>query len=345
MTGICNAVTILPELSDKRIAKEWVDRVYAADNRNSVKYSGADMRLISMICAGLLAATPAIAQERETLGFGRLFNNDQIGDIDDRWRTASYAYSIVRGPEWEGQTPSAPGAILEYRLRSEIIAPQRLNGPLSDDRAYVGALSAGMHTHFNRGGADISGGVDLVVLGPQTGVADFQDWVHDVVDAPNVSNAMLANQVPNSFHPTALGEVAYPVRMSDTAQIRPFVQGQYGVEDILRVGVDVIIGSVGQNDLWLRDSASGHLYSGVESRGVGNSVVMGFDYGMVGDSAYFPASFGTVAEDTRLRARAGLHSRFGERISFFYGVTYLTEEYVGQSEGQLIGSLKLNLNF
>ena len=303
------------------------------------------MRLISVICAGLLAATPAIAQERETLGFGRIFNNDQIGDLEDRWRTASYAYSIVRGPEWEGQAPSAPGAILEYRLRSEIIAPLRLNGPLSNDRAYVGALSAGMHTHFNRGGADISAGVDLVVLGPQTGLASFQDWVHELVDAPNVSNAMLSGQVANSFHPTALGEIAYPVRMSDTAQIRPFVQAQYGVEDMLRVGADLIIGPVGQNDLWLRDSPSGQLYSGVESPRAGNSFVMGFDYGLVGDSAYFPASFGTVAEDERLRARAGLHSRFGDRISFFYGLTYLSEEYVGQPEGQFIGSLKLNFNF
>ena len=156
---------------------------------------------------------------------------------------------------------------------------------------------------------------------------------------------MLVNQIGNSFHPTALGEIAYPVRMSDRAQVRPFVQAQYGVEDILRVGADMIIGPVGQDDMWLRDSASGQLYSGVESRGVGNSVVLGFDYGLVGDSAYFPSSFGTVAEDERLRARVGVHSRFGERISFFYGVTYLSEEYVGQPEGQFIGSLKLNFNF
>lgn len=303
------------------------------------------MRLISMICAGLLAATPAISQERETLGIGRLFNNDQLGDGDDRWRTASYTYSILRGPAWEGQAPSAPGAVLEYRLRSEIIAPLRLNGPLSNDRAYVGALSAGLHTHFNRGGADISGGADLVVLGPQTGLDDFQDWFHELVDAPNVSDAMLANQVADSFHPTALGEIAYRVRVSDTAQIRPFVQAQYGVEDILRAGADVIIGPVGQNDLWLRDSASGQLYSGVEDSSVGNSFVLGFDYAAVGDSAYFPAGFGTIAEDERLRVRAGAHSRLGANISFFYGVTYLSEEYVGQPEGQFIGSLKLDFNF
>jgi len=28
-----------------------------------------------------------------------------------------------------------------------------------------------------------------------------------------------------------------------------------------------------------------------------------------------------------------------------YGVTYLSEEYVGQPEGQVVGSIKLNLNF
>lgn len=312
------------------------------------------MRFFALICAGLVAAAPAVAQNvaqdgatqgRQTLGFGRIFTNDFLGDNDDRWRTGSYAFSIVRGPSWGGQLPTAPGAILEYRLRSEIIAPGSLNGTGSDDRAYVGALSAGVHTHFNRGGANISAGIDLVATGPQTGIADLQDQFHDIVGAPNLSNTVIANQIANAVHPTALAELSYPITMNETTTLRPFVEAQIGVENFVRVGADVLIGDVLQQDLWLRDSPSGQLYSGVEQGTSGLGFVIGADYAVIGDSAYFPASFGTTAEDERLRARAGVHWRTGDSMSYFYGVTYLSEEFEGQTQGQIVGSVKLNFNF
>ena len=303
------------------------------------------MRLIAVICASLMAASPLVAQDRDTIGYGRIFTNDFFGDNQDRWRSGSYAYSIVRGPEWDGVLPQTPGEILEFRLRSEIIAPSTLNGVGSNDRAYVGALSAGLHTHFEQGGADISAGVDVVAVGPQTGIADIQDWCHDVVSAPKLSNSVLANQVGNAVHPTALGEVSYPVALGENTTLRPFVEAQYGVEDFVRIGADVIVGDMLQSDLWLRDSPSGQLYTGVEDGGSGTGFVFGADYAVVGDSAYFPSSFGTLPQEERFRARAGVHWRLGEDISYFYGVTYLSEEYVGQPEGQFVGSLKLNFNF
>ena len=307
------------------------------------------MRLFSAlwvgVCAGLMAAAPVMAQDRETLGTGRIFTNDFFGDNQDRWRSGSYAYSIVRGTGWDGQLPNTPGAILEYRLRTEIIAPAELNGGGSNDRAYAGTLSAGVHTHFARGGANISAGLDIVAVGPQTGVADVQDWFHDLVSAPNLSNSVEANQVQNAVYPTALAELSYPIAISERATLRPFIEAQYGVEDFVRVGADILIGEVLQNDLWLRDSSSGQLYSGIEQGRAGTGFIIGADYATIGDSAYFPASFGTQAEEDRFRARAGVHWRFGDGISYFYGLTYLSEEYVGQTEGQFVGSLKLNFNF
>ncbi|MEL6958165.1 MAG: hypothetical protein AAGL89_04320 [Pseudomonadota bacterium] len=112
-----------------------------------------------------------------------------------------------------------------------------------------------------------------------------------------------------------------------------------------RLGVDVLIGRAGQNDLWVRDSTTGQLYAGIEGQGVGTSFAFGMDYTMVADSAYFPESFGTQAEDGRLRVRGGIHARMGEGMSMFYGATYLSEEYVGQDGGQIVGSVKLNFNF
>jgi len=278
------------------------------------------MRLISLLCAAVLAAAPAHAQER-------------------------YTYSIIRGSDWAGQAPTEFGALLEYRLRSEVIAPQRLNGSMSNDRAYVGAFTAGVHTHMTRGDANVSLGLDLVAVGPQTQLSSLQDSFHNVISAPNVSNRVAANQIGNAVYPTALGEASFDVAVGETTTLRPFAELQYGVEDIARIGFDVLIGAAIQNDLWLRDSPTGQLYSGVQSGGAGSGFVLGADFAFVGDSAYFPASFGTQAKDTRTRVRAGVHARLGDEISYFYGLTYLSEEYIGQPEGQMVGSLKLNFNW
>jgi len=303
------------------------------------------MRLIAIICLGLMAAGSATAEPRETLGFGRMFNNDFFGDTQDRWRTGSYTFSILRGAGWEGDLATTPGAVLEYRLRTEIIAPAALNGAGSNDRAYVGALSAGLHRHFAAHGAEISTGVDLVAVGPQTGLGNLQEWFHNLIGLPSLSNRVTDAQVSNAVYPTALGALVYPVRISEDITFRPFIEAQYGVEDILRVGADVTIGSMLNNSLWLRDVTTGQLYSGIENEQSGAAFVVGADYAMVGDSAYFPASFGTVAQEERFRARAGVHWRIGAGISYFYGITYLSEEYVGQPEGQILGSLRLNFNF
>ena len=304
------------------------------------------MRLIPLFCACLLAATPAIAQDRETIGVGRLFTNDYFGDGDDRWRSGSYSISIIRGSDtWEGQAPTSFGSLLEYRLRSEIIAPSDLNGVDAGDRAYVGALTAGLHTHFSRNAWDLSAGVDLVIVGDQTGLSELQDGFHNLLGAPRVSNAVDDNQLSNAVYPTLVAEGARTVSLGETVDVRPFVEAQIGVEDFVRVGADVFIGNVLRGDLWVRENSSGQLYSGVQTDRAGLGFVLGADYTFLEDSAYFPTSFGTVAEDERLRVRAGLHTRLGDDASYFYGLTYLGEEFEGQAQGQVVGSVKLNFNF
>ena len=37
--------------------------------------------------------------------------------------------------------------------------------------------------------------------------------------------------------------------------------------------------------------------------------------------------------------------QWADDVSFFYGATYLSEEFQGQGEGQVVGSLKVNFNF
>ena len=107
----------------------------------------------------------------------------------------------------------------------------------------------------------------------------------------------------------------------------------------------MIIGQVAQDDLLLRDVVTGQLYRATEGDGVGLSYLLGVDGASVFDSNYLPADMGYTVSDTRTRARAGVFWQMGEDVSFFYGATYLSEEFEGQTEGQVLGSLKLNFNF
>ncbi len=303
--------------------------------------------LLGGLTALLVSTTPALADgffdQRETLGFGRLFTNDFFGDGKDRWRTGSYAVSWMRGPEWDGQLPAGFGDLIEYRFRTEIIAPDKLNRTIPDDRRYVGAASLGMHTQFMRGATEFSLGADVVFVGEQTGLGEFQKNFHDRVDAPEVE--ILDDQLGNNVHLTGLVEIGQPFRLQDNLTIRPFVEAQAGVETFVRVGGDLHWGLVGQSDLYARDVTTGQRYRATHSDDAfGIALTLGGDLAYVGDSAYLPDDGTVELKDSRHRLRAGMSIQ-GLGPSVFYGLTYLGEEFEEQDEGQLTGSLHVNFKF
>jgi hypothetical protein len=290
----------------------------------------------------LACAAPLAAQERRTLGFGRLFSNDYFGDGRDRWHTGSYVFSVVRGPEWQGRLPERLGAILEYRLRTEIIAPARVVRG-RPDRPYVGALSVGLHSHAGLGPFELSAGADLTAVGPQTRLSAFHEWYHELLSMPRPLG--LDSELGDAVHATFAAELAWPVRLGPNLTLRPYAAAQTGVEDLWRIGADVILGRVGQESLMLRDVTTGTLYRGVEDAATGFALIAGADWTQVKGSAYLPESEGFLPTEERTRARIGVHWQIAPQTSFYYGVTWLSEEFVGQPEGQLLGSLKLNFNF
>lgn len=296
----------------------------------------------ALLLSGL--AAPAVAQERITLGWGRMFSNDGIGDGKDRWRTGAYTMSRVRGPSWSGDLPSTFGEILELRVRTEMIAPANLSKPGAGDRRYAGLLTIGLHTHMQLSGIETSLGVDLAFSGKQTGIGKLQDALHDGLGATDPT-ASLQNQIPNGVHPTAVVEFGRSLDLGG-AVVRPFAEAQAGLETFVRVGADLSFGGYGQGALMLRENTTGQRYRAVAGDLVpGFSFTLGGDFAHVFDSTLLPEGGAAVLSEDRSRLRAGLAWQGGGGASVFYGLTWLSKEYETQPDDQMVGSLNVNINF
>lgn len=305
---------------------------------------GTDMnKLLLALCAiSISAALPSAAQERVTLGWGRLFTNDIFGDARDRWRTGSYTLSRIRGEEWTGQLPTTFGSLLEFRAVGETIAPADLVNPDPTDRRYVGSLTFGLHTHFDMQGFETSLGANMVITGPQTGASDLQRRIHDLVGLPEPQ--VFDTQIGDNILPTAVAEIGRTIALSQ-AQVRPFVEAQAGAETFVRVGADLSFGGYTREALMLRDGPSGQRYRAVAgSRSGGFSFSLGGDMARVFDSQYFVAGDLAQANDTRSRLRAGVHWQ-GESAEMFYGVTWLGKEFTTQPDTQVLGSVNVRFKF
>ncbi|MGJ8546602.1 MAG: lipid A-modifier LpxR family protein [Sulfitobacter sp.] len=294
--------------------------------------------------AALICLASAPAQAREKLGFGHLLSNDFIGDGEDRWRSASYVASHVWGPAWQGTLPPRFGDLLELRLRADILAPANLTRPAPGDRPYAGTLSLGLHSHFSWHSAEVSLGADLVMTGADTGLGDLHGSLHDAFNVAPPAASVLDTQIGNGLHPTAVAEIGRSYALAPNAHIRPYAEGRAGAETLLRAGFDITIGQIGRGELLLRDPGTGQRYRAVERPASGYSVVFGADIAKVYDSIYLPENRGYTLTDTRDRARLGLHWQ-GEQAAAFYGITWAGKEFTAQSDDQLVGSLRIELNF
>jgi hypothetical protein len=284
----------------------------------------------------------AEAGENRSLGWGRLFTNDILGDGEDRWRTGGYSISNIRGKDWSGSRPTTMGEVIEYRLRTEVIAPESIFSPDPLDRRYAGIVTFGAHTHWQRNDIEMNLGVDLVIAGPQTKMSDLHEELHDLVGGPTprVDNA----SIDNIIMPTLIFEAAKPFKTSEEVVFRPFVELQAGIETLARIGGDVTFGSFGNRGLRLRDQISGQRYTGIyDDSSTGLSFMAGADVAYIADSHYLDTP-GIVKEDFRARVRVGVTHEW-ELGAFFYGATYLSPEFEAQSTGQVVGSINARFQF
>lgn len=288
-----------------------------------------------------LSAGQAAAEGLHLLGTGRLAVNDVYVGPYDRWQTGSLSMSLAFGQRWNGTLPDRPGELLELRMMGQVVAPDNLVTPDPRDRPYANALSFGMHTHFAWQGMEVAAGADLVATGDQTGLHTIQSALHDVIGVPGVSEATRAAGIGKGSHPTVVAEAGRDFAFG-AAHLRPFVEGRYGIETLVRAGVDLTIGTAADGKLLVRDPVSGHRYRVIGGRDPGISFVLGADYAHVTDSVFLPQPAHTLED--RLRLRAGLHLEH-RRGRIFYGVAWLSPEFAAQPQGQLVGALRLDYDF
>ena len=281
--------------------------------------------------------------KRRSIGHGRIITNDLLGDTQDRWRTGSATLSWAWARS-EGAIPTSFGDLLELRLHGEVVAPESLLRYRPKDRPIGGLTVLSLYTHYDIRGTETSIGGELAMTGGQTGLIDFQSWLHDQFNVPRAAPGIVANQLANEFYGGAVVEMGRPVGLGSKVWTRPFVEARYGVEDLVRVGFDLSFGQLNYGAVMGRDSVSGQRYRIGGTGDTGVSFTLGADAAYVADSALMPT--GTVKiEDMRYRYRAGFNWQREEGLSGFYGLTYLSEEFRGQNEGQVVGSLRLQMKF
>ena len=289
-----------------------------------------------IVWMSLVFGGSAAAEGIATLGVGRFFNNDYLGDGHDRWQSGSYTLSIVRGRARLHSTMPF-GEVWEYRLRSALMASDG-RGPAPGDRPYIGALSFGVHAHIRAETTQATLGIDVTAVGPQTGVSRFQRRAHDLLGMREV--AFVDQQLGDATFLSVTADLAETVSLSERAVVRPFAEVQAGAEDMIRVGVDALIGADYRTAIWVRDVTTGHLYP--TARGTpGVTLSLGADVATVAGSRYLPRH---QLRD-RARIRAGVQWQSAEKTRIFYGLTYLSPEFQGQREGQVVGSLQLQIHF
>ncbi len=182
------------------------------------------------------------------------------------------------------------------------------------------------------------------MTGPQTRLDDFQSLLHDALNIVRPDDDITDAQIEDGVHPTLVAEAGRQISFGGNGTMRPFTELRWGVETLARIGVDVTFGQFGVGELLARDPVTGTRYQIVSKNLPGTSFYLGADVAHVASSVYLPDDRGPELTENRTRVRAGVNWQ-GEAWGVQYGVTYLSEEFEGQPEGQLLGAARIKYNF
>ena len=114
--------------------------------------------------------------------------------------------------------------------------------------------------------------------------------VYSEIDQPFPSDFVKNTQVSNQFILGTLTEVARPSALSLSTYIRPFVEVQTGVEDLIRIGVDEGFFADLSEALFARAPVSGQRYSVIDGTEEGFLLSAGLDLTRVISSMFLTGS-------------------------------------------------------
>jgi hypothetical protein len=125
--------------------------------------------------------------------------------------------------------------------------------------------------------------------------------------------------------------------------MRPFVEARAGLETLLRGGVDLTWGRLGSRRLLIRDPVTGQRVPALWGpREEGTSITLGIDAATVVDSAFLPGP----GSSRKTACGCGPRLRWqGAQWSLVYGATWLSPEFAGQREGQVVGIVQIGTRF
>lgn len=300
--------------------------------------------LIRIIVIFFALSTSVSAEENpKTIGFGFILNNDFFGDGKDRWQTGSLSTSRLYGSLSSGQVPTAFGDLIEIRLQDQVISPNDTTSA-RPDRQWAGVYSFGLHSHFRDNVFRYSLGIDLNILGPQTGLFDFQEKLHERIGNAPFNDAIKDTAISDQVKISALTEVAYPFEFGQQANGAVFGEVRTGLEDIARIGFDMSIGKDHFAPIKVRDTVTGQLYTVIPDSKPSFYVSFGADTAKIGRSVFFQDPTIATALPNRHRVRASLNWGAGRAFGFF-GLTWLSPEFEGQKSGQIVGSWQTQIKF
>ena len=287
---------------------------------------------------GILLSGGAGAGERVYLGPAYAIGNDSIGQFRDRWQSSQLMGSLFFGPPTDMPRGLPPGRLLEIRLSHRLVTPESLDAPSPDDRPFAGAFGIELFTHGQVGETDITLGAGLVATGPGTGTFRFQRWLHERLGYP--IPAPEGREVANGVHPSLMAEAGWS--FGDGPAVRPFGELRGGFETLARLGADVTWGAAGSRRVMIREPVTGQRVPALWGpREEGGSFTAGADVAAVEGSVFLADGF---EPEPRLRLRGGVRWQ-GERWSLQYGATWLSPEFDGQREGQVVGLVQVGVSF
>jgi hypothetical protein len=290
--------------------------------------------------------------------------NDRLGDGKDRWKTGGLTQSYVF-PEhifsdhnWFEDRATA----LELNVRALLMTPDNtaFEGVDSDDRPYAQYAGVGVHLRSIARPAPLSPslslqeearvGVEVGWQGDPLPLFDLQNGFHSATgtegDAASLVNIIDGELLVNlEARHTWRYHLDGPDRDFEVA---PFVQGSLGMrETSLRLGADLFTGSALEGRTWGADPATGAVMAGASMprRGFNWTVFVGGDLGYVAADAFLDGGFAVDGpsvprEEIVGRLRTGLLLEY-DNVGIGFSLNWLSPEFEGQSEGQMIGAVQL----